>query len=471
MRNSLSKMHYLLFALLLLALTGCGASNNQTADLTGNGQITAKLAWPDGKTSAKSVALIADVATVQLVVTGAGIPMAKGVPVAKGTNPSVEVYPGSNLIVAAYALKADGTVLYEGFAKDVTVKSGATTDVGTISLSPLLVKAADVKCVACHETTADITGQNLVVNFKQSGHYANQSFKDANGVAAGCVGCHGPSHSAANPYDGRCFECHTDKIAVHFNNYTGKGVHSAMYVATNQKCNDCHQPHNTALAQEERKAWAKSGHGDINGAAWATEDFQNPGQTACQRCHTASGFKNFAMSNFALPASTLSVAAASDKKREVLACSACHNDNNFTVRTVGSFTAPYNNNLSPKTFPNMGESNLCIACHSGRESEDTIAAIADFSNASFKNSHYKAGAALMYMAVGFRNFTSLDTPVGTSTYRKTLYPDNTTVPSFGITGGVSSTHRKLGTPLINGDSHNTAFFVAGTADGNGPCVT
>src|SRR5665647_2603784 len=133
MRNGFSKVQYLLFALLLLALTGCGANNGTTAsaDLTGNGKVTAKLQWPNGTTSAgkataKSVALLANVTQVRLVVTGAGIPTAKTVFPVASTSGTVEVFPGSELIVAAYGLDANGTILYEGFATNVTVTSGGT---------------------------------------------------------------------------------------------------------------------------------------------------------------------------------------------------------------------------------------------------------------------------------------------------------------------------------------------------------
>jgi hypothetical protein len=74
------------------------------------------------------------------------------------------------------------------------------------------------------------------------------------------------------------------------------------------------------------------------------------------------------------------------------------------------------------------------------------------------------------MQVGFINFTSFNAPIGTTTYGKTLSPDNLTTPG-GIVGGTSSTHRKFGTALINGDSHKASFFVAGVFDKNGPCVT
>lgn len=56
-----------------------------------------------------------------------------------------------------------------------------------------------------------------------------------------------------------------------------------------------------------------------------------------------------------------------------------------------------------------------------------------------------------------------------------MTPDNVSVPAYGIAGGVTSTHRKLGTTMINGDSHKRADgtnpWVPGYIDQNGPCVT
>ncbi len=140
-----------------------------------------------------------------------------------------------------------------------------------------------------------------------------------------------------------------------------------------------------------------------------------------------------------------------------------------------------------------GNSNLCIACHSARESGDSIAAVADFTNSSFVNSHYMAAAATMYMSNSFTNYTTLTskmpgskdtenlftnnytTPAvfvataNSTTLDKTLLPLNTTAP-FGIAGGQNSAHRRLGTPLIAGsETYLPAGGIALTT--NGPCVT
>jgi hypothetical protein len=476
MRNSLTKLHYLLFVLLLLAMTGCGANKAGTSAGTTSSQlggISAKLQWQQAGSAKRALAAVAPAGVTNLLFTVSGSGSNGAIPVVKanvaastGQGQVGGIYPGT-VAVTVKAVDSTGNTLYEGFATSVVVTAGSTTDVGTITMSTPIVKAQEVPCLGCHETALDATGQNIVANYKSgSGHYTNTAFTDANGQGAGCVGCHGPSHNTPNPFDtGRCFECHQDKVTLHSNSSTDP-ARAAMYMSTNEKCTSCHQPHNTKLAEAERYAWAKSAHGDVNGAAWSSEDMQQPGQTACQRCHTATGFKNFAISNFkTFP--TASIGTADDTKREVLGCDGCHTDNTFKVRQVGPFTSQYkiNNNTVTAAFPDAGESNLCIACHSARE--NGVDGVTDFTNASFKNSHYLAAAGIMYMSTGFTQFTSASAAYGTSTYGKSLSPDSTTVPGFGIAGGVSSTHRKLGTANIVGD-HG---IVSGLLDKNGPCVT
>jgi hypothetical protein len=87
------------------------------------------------------------------------------------------------------------------------------------------------------------------------------------------------------------------------------------------------------------------------------------------------------------------------------------------------------------------------------------------------------------MSNAFVNFTTQTTRVPTNTENITTYtysatktyntynqPDNLTVPTYGIVGGTSSTHRKVGTPLIAGsETYLPAGGIAITT--NGPCVT
>lgn len=475
MRNSMINVQYLLLALLLFALTACGENSNTVATSNlANGKVTVKLQWPEGKTSAKSVALITDVMTVRLVVTGNGIPTARAeVAKASGTNPTVEVYPGSNLIVAAYGIKADGTMLYEGFVTGVSVASGATTDVGTISLTPVVVKATDTNCINCHETIRDITGQNLVADYKQSGHYTNLTWvaNAKNGSTnTGCAGCHGIQHNDVAPAaNGRCFECHSANLSLKHTSataLTAGEANPARYLnLTGTNCSACHEPHNpiNGVGNQQRTDWEASGHGDINAAPWTHYDFTI--RDTCNSCHTAAGFSKAVGNNFtdktALSTTTLG--------KQPLTCDGCHSSNDFkgSVRQLtAAFVAPYTPSLGASaTFPGkdvIGNSQLCIPCHAGLVSGNTINSLPDagMNNVSFQNSHYMAAAGLMYVKAGFANFTSAGAVIGTSTYGQSL-------TSNDDGGALTSTHRKLGTAAMATDSHvGGRGLITG-----GPCVT
>ena len=504
---------YLLLALLVTFVAGCGAHSGGSAPLAadGAGKLQAKLTWGVSKSAAKTVALPSSVAKIRFTVTGSVTGSGAAFPTVRTEFPAATtsaqvagLYEGDNLIVTAEAFDASGVPVFEGFATGVSVVANQTTDVGTILMTPPLVKTADKACVACHDLSRSVTGQGVVADFKQSGHYtsgsafvAYTSKSKVGGVymETGCAGCHGPSHNTGITADpsasGRCLDCHgTSLNPVHKNALTATGVRPAEYVASNyqKNCSACHEPHNpiNGTGKDERSTWAQSAHGDVNGAAWATEDFQAAGQIACQRCHTATGFKNFVVGNFATPTPAASWAAAGDTAREVLACDACHSDDSFAVRPAVAFTAPYNGGKSPKTFPDTGTSTLCVACHSARESGDTIMAlkgVKDFSNTGFVNSHYMGAAALMYMSNAFVGYTSQSTKVPTNTENIATYtysatktyatynqPDNLSVPAYGVSGGTSSAHRRLGTPLIAGsETYLPAGGIAITT--NGPCVT
>lgn len=239
MRNSLSKVQYLLFALLIFALSGCGASNTTTAGIDkskATGKLTANLVLP--KTTGKSVAL-PTVTTVRLKVTGSTIPTATQ-DFAGSTGGTLDVYPGRKLTVTAQSLDATGAMVLEGFASDVTVDAGYPATVN-ITLNTPVVKAADVGCLNCHDSTRDTDKSSLVANYKQSGHYLNTAnmFPKNGSTQAGCAGCHGTSHNDLNPAaSGRCAECHSSINTSH-TTYTGG--------ATNT-CGKCHTTHNFKLA-------------------------------------------------------------------------------------------------------------------------------------------------------------------------------------------------------------------------------
>jgi len=351
--------------------------------------------------------------------------------------------------------------------------------------------AVSQHCIDCHANNSasisPVTGGVVTAEWLTSPHNTSSS-ANKSGIGAGCPNCHTPSHN--HPDDcGRCHGgspaiadtfinpdatqqcdiCHAPGTgmkpldALHFNNFNGVN-HPAQYVDLQNrgKCRNCHNPHNVAVLPENND-WAVSGHGNVTGVAWTAEDFKSNAE--CIRCHTATGYVNYVTSTpaFTLPTAPL----AAGKTYGVLGCNACHASYAFknSIRNVAQYTAPYNN--SP--FPDVGYTNICIPCHAGRASGDTVNAVTDFTNAGFKSSHSMAAAGLMYMKIGFTSFTSASAVIGASTYGKSLSPDNASVPG-GIPGGVTSNHRMLGTAAINGNNHNPSFFVAGVLDANGPCI-
>jgi hypothetical protein len=504
MRNRLSKLHYLMFFLSMAAMTGCGANNAGTSaalNSSAAGGVAAKLQWQSGaagsaKSQARALAstIPAGVANIQFTVTGTGangaIPVVKSTVPATGTGQINGVYPGT-VAVAVKAVDSTGNTLYEGFAVNVDVNAGATTDVGTITMAQPIVKAAEVPCLGCHETALDATGQNIVANYKQSGHYINTTFKDANGVGAGCAGCHGPSHNTPDPSAGgsaaRCFECHNLNNAaagIVTEHFTGSNT-QGYYTANNTPCAACHQFHNSAAANMERKTYAQSRHG---AADYSTSITHNSG--GCSRCHNGKAFMD-ALGN---PTVNNTLTYTSQQ----ITCDSCHTNAplgklralagttgnpfaTYTTSTKGYQFYP-NTALNPNKkayYPDVAGSNLCVVCHSGSGGTASVSMngksawdpyFANYSTAKTFTAHNLPAAAVMYVKSGFTNLSTGTAGVPTQAYLNSLTSDLDA--ATGATGIVSSTHRKFGTSAIATDSHVSASKPApANLKVNGPCAT
>ena len=133
MRNNLKNVQYLLFVLFMFALTGCGASNLAGTSSSDPGNITAKVVFDDGKSTAKSVGLIPPgVTAVRFKVTGPYTdPVAKTrYTTTKATFPgaagggTVAVSPGTGLLVTVLALGEGDLLDVELFSPGIRQSAG-----------------------------------------------------------------------------------------------------------------------------------------------------------------------------------------------------------------------------------------------------------------------------------------------------------------------------------------------------------
>lgn len=193
---------------------------------------------------------------------------------------------------------------------------------------------------------------------------------------------------------------------------------------TDKACRDCHDSHATTLTIQ--KEWAESGHAGeiVNGpvqddltvtppvnSPWAHLDWDNSTSfSACQRCHTATGAANFLNAPARYNAadndfSHLADWTASHKtsgQNELLYCWGCHSDaEKGELRNPGALDFTFSNGATA-SYTDAAHSNLCIACHSGRETGNSIKnSTAEFSNTSLVNSHYRAAAGTLYAKSGY----------------------------------------------------------------------
>lgn len=216
----------------------------------------------------------------------------------------------------------------------------------------------------------------------------------------------------------------------------------AMDFASETVCSDCHNPHD--LSVDIAAEWAQSGHADryrsgqdplgYFNAAWGRSDWNAASNTRCQRCHTTTGFRRYADALRAGDQATVegmskgdiafaSLPTTTPYKPEMLHCNACHRDNKGGLRDPGAVTAQYDVVMSyPSstfasatyaevhfTYPDAADSNICLTCHVGRESGDSVKQLnlqtglpsVDFNALSFQSSHYLTAGGTVFTATGY----------------------------------------------------------------------
>jgi hypothetical protein len=296
-----------------------------------------------------------------------------------------------------------------GGGGDVTVIPPTAGSVASLN-------AASQVCAQCHTEPAIL--------------YARSLHNTEN--AATCARCHSPAPGHPNPTTavanpdatGVCLQCHVNQGLPHFSAQavfpatpsTGPDGKPAQFVdaalttptstlfpvtpLSQAGCRACHNPHDTSSRMSIFRDYAQnSGHGDVNGEGWIHYRWKGTNRASCQMCHTTSAF----ISKITGGPTSLTFATNDDTK-QTLYCIGCHVDNTYAVRTTGAVTNDYGDGVLV-TFPDIGKSNLCMNCHTGRENGDSIKANpatgSGFSDIGFINSHYLTGGATVYTSSGY----------------------------------------------------------------------
>ncbi len=334
-------------------------------------------------------------------------------------------------------------------------------------------------CLGCHATVVSPgTGKSIGDEWKLSVHNSKNGagcadcHEPKSGHPNSCSGCHnGPGvplqdEVVRNPDSaGKCDKCHGRGKANELprNHYyeakydalpatkaTWDNMSTVSWVTSksSKNCMWCHNPHDTTITQQH-KDWAESGHGDINGEAWRHYDFKarnrattgaSPATSVasdCIRCHSTTGYINYITSGFR-NISSWADPSGLDRGKQSLYCNACHEDGSgrsygYRVRNVPAITGFYNYSVKQPTtknnlisvalkrllvsysYPSVGDSNICMACHVGRENGDTLKAIeaqvsskltfagytSYYRNLGFVNSHYLTAGATVFKASGY----------------------------------------------------------------------
>jgi len=156
-----------------------------------------------------------------------------------------------------------------------------------------------------------------------------------------------------------------------------------------------YEPNSNMYAQRTEQ-YHVSGHGAAGDAPFRHWDEDDPPEVAssCAKCHSTPGFMEFAMDD---PVSATS-------PRTLVECTACHKQQNLYADDETRYDdLTTNPALDPVVFPSgdtvtlSDASNVCMACHQGRASQQTVDdATAVAGPYSFINIHYFAAAATFF---------------------------------------------------------------------------
>jgi hypothetical protein len=380
---------------------------------------------------------------------------------------------------------------HAGSIESQTYAAGSTTDV-----QPL--------CSKCHtdEGARKYTGYTAEYSSQDARFAGESDVADANAVKCNtCHNAHDPSQLLMAATSGKsaeyntCTNCHQDTADNYHgennpDSWSGGAVDSGTLdtshtiydshfddssttdiegynidKAGSRSCRGCHNQHNadTTINVE----WANSSHGgfilettqdaathkyevtEAEGPAWVHYDFKGSSRQACQRCHTATGFKNLADSPSTYNPANNNFSYLTSNQKEMLYCWACHKSNVGDLRNPGQFVLPSSTTYvypSGRSFPtNLAGSFICVNCHSGRVTGQYVANYSGSISVSFSsfNSHYLAEGGILFRTIGYE-FTGLDYSNGVTFAHDTI----------GTTGGTDGDGGPcVGCHMMTDDDH------------------
>jgi hypothetical protein len=338
----------------------------------------------------------------------------------------------SNIHYFAAAATQFGTVAmggyeYEGKAYDAKFDHVAPYNTCVNCHNPHTLEVEFEECAACHtnlntaDDLLDIRMEGSLVDYDGDGnmtegvYYEIETLRDTlyqamQAYTAEVTGVAVIYDSASYPYffadtdgDGEHsdaderYNAWTPRLAKAAYNYQvslkdpGRYAHGGKYII--QLLYDSIEDLNGGLSAPVDLSNARRiDHGHFAGSEEAFRHWDVEGEVpgTCSRCHSAAG----------LPLYVTQGVAINQPTANGLNCATCHNDvTTFTRYEVESVTFPSGANLSTGD----SDSNLCLNCHQGRESAESVNRItagldddAVSENLRFLNIHYFAAGASLF---------------------------------------------------------------------------
>ncbi len=346
-----------------------------------------------------------------------------------------------------------------------------------LAANPAVVNANSIQCHTCHDAhdpdqllQPAVTGLSseyqTCINCHQDadGYHGENSAYSWSGFSVGV----GTFNSGRIIYDTHLKDDNTTPEIEGYN----------VDPSNSRVCRDCHNVH--AVDNTINNDWADSAHGghilstidtngnasvtDTEGAAWVHYDFKGPSRQACQRCHTSTGFKNFSADPAAYDPANNDFSYLTGEQREMLYCWACHTDSAGGLRDPGVFAnvSPYSEPAARiAAVPDLSGSNICMSCHSARQSGQSAVKDKDFATEiagmHFGNitSHYLAAGGVMFRTVGYE-YAGMD-------YSNVVYFAHDKIGTAAGTG-IGENGPCVSCHMKNADGHK---FVNVTKDGSG----